>query len=413
MKSYITSDAIKYQLANLKQITFEVTDACNLKCKYCGYGELYGDYDLRKNREISLPSAIKLIDYLIDLWNSTHNQSAKQNIYISFYGGEPLLNMSFIRAIIHYVKNVDCPHREFTFSMTTNALFLERNMDFLVAHDFNLLISLDGNEYNTSYRVNRAEKPVFANILKNIDALLAKYPDYFMRKVNFNAVLHNRNSVKDIYEFFKERYNKIPSIGELNNMGIRPDKIALFQNTYKNMNESLYQAENYEEIEHDMFLRSATYQSLTTFIHQHSGFVFKNYVDLLLDKPIKVMPTGTCIPFGKRLFMTVNGKLLPCERIGQQYALGAVSDTGVTLDLDAIAEKYNTYFSKLEKQCSQCHNAAACIQCIFNLHDLEGSPKCHGFMNQQTFNRYKERCLNFLRQHPEEYYRIMEEVIIS
>lgn len=30
-----------YELANLKQLTFEVTDACNLKCKYCGYGEFY------------------------------------------------------------------------------------------------------------------------------------------------------------------------------------------------------------------------------------------------------------------------------------------------------------------------------------------------------------------------------------
>lgn len=29
---------IRYALANLPLLTFEVTDACNLKCKYCGYG---------------------------------------------------------------------------------------------------------------------------------------------------------------------------------------------------------------------------------------------------------------------------------------------------------------------------------------------------------------------------------------
>lgn len=413
MKPYITRDIIKSQLANLKQITFEVTDACNLKCRYCGYGELYNDYDLRQNKEISLSSAIKLIDYLVELWNSNRNQSTKQNVYISFYGGEPLLNMSFISAIVHYVKSVECSCRNFTFSMTTNAILLEQNMDFLVIHDFNLLISLDGNEHNTSYRVNKAGEPAFTNIIKNVDALQDKYPDYFKQKVNFNAVLHNQNSVKEIYEFFKERYNKIPSISELNTMGIRSDKIALFKKTYKNISQSLHQAENYEEIEHDMFLRSATYQSITTFIHQYSGFVFKNYVDLLLGKPKKIIPTGTCIPFGKRLFMTVNGKLLPCEKIGQQYALGTVSDTAVTLDLDFIAEKYNIYFSKLEKQCGQCYNADACVQCIFNLHDLDGYPKCHGFMNQKVFNLYKEKQMDFLRQHPEEYHRIMEEVIIS
>ena len=32
---------ILHQLVNLEQLTFEVTDSCNLKCKYCGYGELY------------------------------------------------------------------------------------------------------------------------------------------------------------------------------------------------------------------------------------------------------------------------------------------------------------------------------------------------------------------------------------
>jgi uncharacterized protein len=36
----ISKDDIFYQLSNLLQLTFEVTDACNLRCKYCGYGEL-------------------------------------------------------------------------------------------------------------------------------------------------------------------------------------------------------------------------------------------------------------------------------------------------------------------------------------------------------------------------------------
>ena len=31
----LTSDTIKQQLLNLRQIVFEVTDSCNLKCKYC------------------------------------------------------------------------------------------------------------------------------------------------------------------------------------------------------------------------------------------------------------------------------------------------------------------------------------------------------------------------------------------
>lgn len=53
-KRYLTPAQFYYSLANLRQITFEVTDACNLKCKYCGYGEFYDDYDRRSNKMMPL-----------------------------------------------------------------------------------------------------------------------------------------------------------------------------------------------------------------------------------------------------------------------------------------------------------------------------------------------------------------------
>src|SRR5574344_1305883 len=31
----ITKETLKYNLTNLRQVTFEVTDDCNLRCKYC------------------------------------------------------------------------------------------------------------------------------------------------------------------------------------------------------------------------------------------------------------------------------------------------------------------------------------------------------------------------------------------
>ncbi len=411
--NYLSSDDIKFQLANLKQLTFEVTDACNLKCQYCAYGEFYNDYDLREDKNLSLPASIQLIDYLAKFWNSEQNVSANRNVYISFYGGEPLLNMPFIKSVVNYIENLHCQYRSFTFSMTTNALLIERYMDYLVAHDFNLLISLDGNECNTSYRVNKAGKPAFPDIIKNVDVLRKKYPDYFERKVEFNAVLHNRNSVSEIYDFFKAHYNKIPSIGELNNMGIRPDKVELFQKTYRNSDDSLHQAENYETIEQDMFMKTGTYQAASIFLQQYASHVYHDYTDLLFGKMKKTIPTGTCLPFGKKMFITVSGKILPCERIGQQNSLGYISELGVELDLNAIADRYNMYFAKLEQQCGKCHNATACIQCIFNLHDLDGCPVCHGFMNGQEFARYKAIQLDFFRKYPEDYYRIMEEVIIE
>lgn len=41
-------------LINLKQLTFEVTDACNLKCKYCGYGDFYETHEKERISFFSL-----------------------------------------------------------------------------------------------------------------------------------------------------------------------------------------------------------------------------------------------------------------------------------------------------------------------------------------------------------------------
>ncbi len=46
MRTYLTAGQIKSALANTPQITFEVTDACNLRCEYGTYGQLYAGYDV-------------------------------------------------------------------------------------------------------------------------------------------------------------------------------------------------------------------------------------------------------------------------------------------------------------------------------------------------------------------------------
>jgi uncharacterized protein len=298
--------------------------------------------------------------------------------------------------------------------MTTNALLLHKYIDFLKEHDFNLLISLDGNKKNTGYRVDKAGNCAFDRIVSNVDALKEKYPDYFKKKVNFNSVLHNKNSVEAIYRFFKDKYDKIPSIGELNNVGIRKDKMEEFKRTYRNTQESLQQSEHYEEIERDMFIQTGSYQTVNLFLHQYSGFVFKDYTDLLFDrsKQQKTIPTGTCLPFTKKMYVTVNGKILPCERIGHQFALGEITNAEVKLDFEAIADKYNAYYEKLEKQCGRCKNTKACIQCMFNIADIDGNPVCHGFMNEESFRNYVNAQMHFLERNPESYQRLMNEVIV-
>ena len=116
----ITSEDVKRSLSNSPQLTFEITDACNLRCEYCGYGKFYSDYDERKSTRLSPQRAKVLLDYLGSLWRSELNVSYNQNVYISFYGGKTLMNVPFIKEVISYVEELNCPSRSFTFNMTAN-----------------------------------------------------------------------------------------------------------------------------------------------------------------------------------------------------------------------------------------------------------------------------------------------------
>lgn len=133
---YLNREVILNNLINLSQLTFEVTDICNLKCKYCGYGDLYQGFDKRVNKQLPVDRAIRLLEYLMEHWNSSYGFSYQKDTYIGFYGGEPLLNMDFIRKIVDWIGKHSIPSRRFVFTMTTNGMLLDRYADFLSEHSF-------------------------------------------------------------------------------------------------------------------------------------------------------------------------------------------------------------------------------------------------------------------------------------
>ena len=55
---HLDSTSIMRCLCNTRQIVFEVTERCNLKCHYCGYGSLYSVTDNRTNDDLSYEKVI-------------------------------------------------------------------------------------------------------------------------------------------------------------------------------------------------------------------------------------------------------------------------------------------------------------------------------------------------------------------
>ena len=407
----ITGDVVKYNLMNLKQLVFEVTDACNLKCKYCGYSDLYEGYDARENKYLTFGKAKTLIDYLVNLWKECTCTSFIQPLTVSFYGGEPLMNATLIKKIISYLETIQI-NKKYTYAMTTNAMLLDKHMDYLVDKQFHLLISLDGDEYGHGYRVDHSGNNSFSWVIKNVKLLQSKYPDYFRQFVYFNSVLHNRNSVDRIYHFIKKEFSREPSIATLSDSGVRKDKLEEFWNTYQNVESNIKKAPNCEALETELFIKNPKTADVLSYIYKQTGNVYNNYIDLYIDKDrFARFPTGTCIPFLRKMFLTVNGKLLNCERIDHKFVMGFVSDNEIELNYEKIAARHNDYVFRYRKQCTVCAIQENCSQCVYQMDDIDDlNSMCLNFRNEQIQKQKNEFALNYLREHPELYGRIMKEV---
>ena len=112
------------------------------------------------------------------------------------------------------------------------------------------------------------------------------------------------------------------------------------------------------------------------------------------------------------MFVTVNGKMLACERIAHKYELGRITDHAVQLDFKQIVDKYDEWYKILKKQCSNCYRQSSCMQCVFQIDKLENNPKCNGYTTKKDFVRYLGNNLYFLEEHSGDYVKLMKEVKI-
>jgi uncharacterized protein len=412
-KGRINPDQITLQLANLNHLNFEVTDKCNLSCKYCSYGSMYNNYDKRQDKRMQFSIAKRIVDYIFGLKRSNLNTSFKNDMIISFYGGEPLLNFPLIKKIIKYIEKNSPQNILFRYNMTTNGVLLKKHIDFLSEKNFRLLISLDGNEYNNSYRCFPDGSSSYSIVYENIKTLQKRYPEYFLQSVKFNSVLHDRNNEQQVTSFFESEFNKKPMISPISNVGIIEERQKEYIQMYKKRSGGIDPTLLDDISDSEVFFENPTLKKLSFFLKQYSTNFFPEYIDLFKKEggqnPKHYLPTGTCFPFSRKLFLTVNGKILQCERIGHEIPLGTVTTKKIYLDLNRIAKSYNDIYDSLESQCSRCHDERMCLACIFTMETKNDNRTCQYFMPLESLNQMLSDQLSLLEKNPKFYTKILSE----
>lgn len=133
-----------------RSVTFQVTDACNLRCSYC--------YQINKGHHV-MPFSVakKFVDYLLaaDESNTYINPTISPAIILDFIGGEPLLEIDLIDRIIDYfldqaIKKHHPWAEAYMISICSNGVlyFDPKFQAFIKKHQSHLSfsISIDGNK---------------------------------------------------------------------------------------------------------------------------------------------------------------------------------------------------------------------------------------------------------------------------
>lgn len=403
----LTGDDIEHLFTSCKDVIFEITKACNLDCRYCIQGEFYHLHEKDQKLNIHLDYAKLLLKYLSKYWS---RPLSPKRIGIKFYGGEPLVNFDAVKEIVAYVKTfTEFDFRErFYFKITTNGALLDRHLDYLVANNFYIAVSLDGDKDNNSHRVFGNGKPSFEKITANINLIRDNHPSYFEEYVSFQAVLHNLNSITEINDYFEKTYQKKPEMLEMTRVGVNLERKRAFDMTHKGVYDNLYHGEDYPLLKDKKLTDLPIVPGSKIIAHKIYDWLLKH-----ITEPGKAgrntTPTGTCHPFSRSIFLSTDGKILPCERIEHRFAFGYVKDD-VILDFQAIAETFNRFCDNMNRLCLSCAHAKSCKKCFFSCKVNESRPVCNHYCDQLDFLRKLSDNIGYIEDRPEIYYKHLTEI---
>lgn len=352
-RDYIV-DKIEHKLT---QITLEVTQQCNLRCKYCIYGHNHLNFRNFESKEMTWDIAQKAIEYARD--------HSAEHIVISFYGGEPLLKFELIKKAVNYARKI-IMDKELSFSMTTNMVLMDEEKAEFIAKTphFSVTASIDGPEQiHNKNRVDRNGKGTFAKSIKGLQKLvfaMQQHNKKLRNYVSISMVLDQPflNSTYDDIQTFFENLDWLPKdIEKMVTYADYPSDYVINQPREEReyIDEWILEKDNMDNF------YSGTLQSVLYPIHaRHISEDAQEFMKM----------NGCCIPGSRKLYVTAVGEFKVCERIGKSPAIGNVY---CGIDFSKLFKVYIDEFQEKGKSdCSNCWASTLCNVCYARYYDENG-----------------------------------------
>lgn len=340
----------------LQSIILQITQNCNLRCKYCVYSdEVNLAYRTHSQKRMSYENAVKAINFLYE------HSIDSPSINIGFYGGEPLLEFEMIQRLIAYSEQ-RFRGKKLSFSITTNATLLtEPIYSYLKQHNFLVTISMDGSRKNHNRNRVFAGSGVgsYDTIAKNIEGIRLKHPD-IQHELNISAVADPKCGLTSNYVTNKETDIFIDE----KNIGITVAEIS--------GEGGIISEEFINSYQYGCFLALRKFYGMldsNTRIHplctQDVRHLYQEFIRLGSNTTLQQqgIPSGPCVPGLSRLFVDIDGKLFPCERVNEQSSCTCIGTVDNGFQFDKIG--YLLHMSnEHQEKCKHCVALRHCDICI-------------------------------------------------
>jgi uncharacterized protein len=321
-----------------KNITFVVTEDCQLECKYC--------YLVGKNKsgKMEFDVARKAIDYLL----SEKEFITESSVVLDFIGGEPLIEIDLIDKICDYfkLKAYEENHpwfNSYRFSFSTNGLMYsdKRVQDFISKNKshVSIQITIDGTKIKHNLqRVYPNGKGSYDNVVKNIPLWQKQFPETSTKvTISSDDIPYIKDSVLHIW-----------------GLGIKEVNInVVFENAWKPGDDELFEEQLVSLA--DEIIKKKLYENYScSFFNKTIGYPYNQNMNWC----------GA----GKMLAVDFTGNFYPCIRF---VNFSLQNREGLLLGnyIDGIDQNKLRPFltldmiSQSESECIDCEVATGCAWC--------------------------------------------------
>ena len=151
-------------VGNRVELQLFTTLRCNLQCTYCSESAVVGS----QGKVTYSPEAL-------DRFIRTH--LSQHEVYVTFYGGEPTLNIDFMSQVMSRYPT-------YRFQLQTNGTLLHRLPDRILANLSNVLVSVDGGEQITD---GFRGKGVYRRVLNKVDGIRTRLGGSLTARVTWGS----------------------------------------------------------------------------------------------------------------------------------------------------------------------------------------------------------------------------------